>query len=77
MSSRSDDIRARIAFIHDQKDVFAQNMKYHLNCLRKETRHTQKEGNTVAVMKETILQERFVTLKQLIWSACYQMMVST
>lgn len=24
----------------------AQNMKYHLNCLRKETRHTEKEGNT-------------------------------
>ena len=22
-------------------------MKYHLNCLRKETRHTQKGGNTV------------------------------
>ena len=38
---------SRFAFIHDQKDAFAQNMKYHLNCLKKETRHTQKEGNTV------------------------------
>ena len=45
-SSRNDDIRARVAFIHDQKDAFAQNMKYHLNCLRKETRHTQKDDNT-------------------------------
>ena len=46
VSSRNDDIRARFAFIHDQKDAFAQNMKCHLNCLRKETRHTKKEGNT-------------------------------
>ena len=40
-------IRARFAFIHDQKVASAQNMKCHFNCLRKETRHTQKEGNTV------------------------------
>ena len=34
VSSRNDDIRARFAFFHDQKDAFAQNMK-------------EKEGNTV------------------------------
>ena len=54
--SRNDDIRARFAFIHDQKDAFAQNMKYHLNCLRKETRHTQKKATLMAVMKEKRLQ---------------------
>lgn len=37
-SSKSEEIRARLAFINNDQDAFAQNLKYHINCLRKETR---------------------------------------
>ena len=41
-SSKSEDICARLAFLYNEKDAFAQNMKYHINCLRKETRAIEK-----------------------------------
>ena len=36
-STKSDEVAARLSFIYNEKDAFAQNMKYHINCLRKET----------------------------------------
>ena len=37
-ATKSVAVAARLAFIYTEKDAFAQNMKYHINCLRKETR---------------------------------------
>lgn len=37
-SSKNNEICARLAFLFDEKDAFAQNMKYHTSCLRNETR---------------------------------------
>ena len=35
--STSDEIRARLAYLQNDNDALAQNMKYHLNCLRNAT----------------------------------------
>ena len=37
-ATKSVAVAAQLAFIYTEKDAFAQNMKYHINCLRKETR---------------------------------------
>lgn len=39
--SRSEAVRARLVYLKDDVDAFAQNMKYHLNCLRIETRNLE------------------------------------
>ncbi|KAK7071013.1 hypothetical protein SK128_019482 [Halocaridina rubra] len=37
-STKREEAAARFTNIYDEKDDFAQNMRYHINCLRKETR---------------------------------------
>ena len=37
-ANKSVTVSAQLAFIYTEKDAFSQNMKYHINCLRKETR---------------------------------------
>lgn len=41
LHSKSEDVRARLAFLVTNTDAFAQNMKYHRNCLREETRNLE------------------------------------
>jgi len=36
-ANKSVTVSAQLAFIYTEKDAFSQNMKYHINCLRKET----------------------------------------
>lgn len=45
--SSSEDVRARLALLTDAMDAFAQDLKYHSTCLRKETRNleTSKTAN--------------------------------
>ena len=45
--SPSEDVRARLALLMDAMDAFAQDLKYHSTCLRKETRYleTSKTAN--------------------------------
>jgi len=37
-STKSEEVAARLAYLYNEKVAFAQNMKYHINCLRNETR---------------------------------------
>lgn len=55
--SKNVDIRARLAFLHDPRDAFAQNMKYHTNCLRKETRNVQLKENAKTGIERDFIAE--------------------
>lgn len=44
--STNKDVCARLALLSDAMDAFAQNLKYHLTCLRKETRLIESTQNT-------------------------------
>ena len=45
-STKNNEVASRLAFIFNEKDAFAQNMKYHINCLRKETRGLYSSSST-------------------------------
>jgi len=44
--TKSDDVHATLAILYNSKDAFAQNMKYHRSCLRKETRMSETADNS-------------------------------